>query len=1034
MTLFKRQIFLVLGLLSIMMTAHSQDLFINEIMSDNTYGIEDAYGNYSDWIEIVNVSASSINLQDYYLSDVKEDPLKWRFPQVTIEAHGFILVFASKKENINDELHANFSLSKDGEFVFLSDYNGQLVDQLDSVPMYKDVSYGHQPDGQGELLYFPESTPNGSNTTDGYKGFLKKPGLNHQGGFYEAQVVIEASHADPEVVVRYTIDGSEPDELSSPIFESELVVTDVSVMQDVISVIETNPSLDFSFAGYTQEQANNSGWLPPIARSNKATVLKVKAFKENYYPSKTLSNTYFVNPQVFEMYDYPIISMTTDNKNLFDDDIGVYVYGSSGEEGNYSESGKDWEREVNFQIYKQEGVLEKNQNLGLRIHGGGRYAAQKSLRLYARSDYGKSIFKYKWFNNSDTKYFKQFLLKGFGALANRIPRDNFADLLIQNLYMDVQYHKPIIVFMNGEYWGIHTVKDRFNEDYLEIKYGKKDKDYVILENEGSLYAGDAGDEDTYHDLLDFVTESDMSLDESYDYIKTQIDMDNYLSYFTTEVFLGNTEWIDTNIKFWRYKGADKGSKGSPLDGRWRWFLYDFDAAFGHSSNDISYTDNVLKDSFDPDFSTSEATILAGGLKQNNQWRFDFVNKMCDLMNTSFNHKNFNAHLTAIEATMAPELTEHMQRWRYPSMVETIQERVDEVPSMERWNNTINGLAAFGTHRKGEVINQMREAFLLTDTVHLVLDVNDMRMGNVQINSILISETLDGIPNPLFPWHGTYFKDVSIPLIALPKLGYRFVEWQETGDTQDTISIQLSMGETYTAIFEEDPDFVFDEALFINEFMASNKTTIANEYDAFADWIELFNPLNAEVDLAGFFISDDAEEPYKYQLPRGDKKTIIPALGYMLIWADNRSERGPLHTNFKLSSGGEDIVFLAPDSSLIDNITYGVQKEDISFGRETDGDDAWKFFQSPINPTPGHTNNNAAIDDLSIATSINVYPNPVKSGEEVYFNARINIQVYNIQGQLIISQKHSNRLNTNQLHPGIYYIKTETKGVLKLLVQ
>jgi len=1029
----KRHIFIILVFMVLVMTANSQDLVINEIMSENNDGIKDAYGNHSDWIEIINLSASDINLHDYYLSDDKESPLKWRFPAVTLEAHGLILVFASKNESTADELHANFSLSKDGEFVLLTDLNAQLIDQLDSVPMYEDVSYGHQADGLDVLWYFPQSTPGESNTTDGYLGFLKKPDLNHEGGFYESEVVVEASHPDPEVELRYTTDGSEPDDLS-PIFESGLPITDVSEMEDIISVIETNPGLDFPLPGYTQEQANRSGWLPPIGKSNKATVLKLKAFKEDYYPSKTLSNTYFVNPQVYEMYEYPVVSITTDNKNLFDEESGIYVYGTTGEEGNYSESGRDWEREVNFQIYNQEGVLEKSQNLGLRIHGGGRYAAQKSLRLYARSDYGKSIFKYKWFNKSETQYFKQFVLKGFGAEPNAVPRDDFADLLIRNFDMDVPQNKQVIVFMNGEYWGIHTVKERFNEDYLELKYGKKDKDYVILENEGSLYAGDSGDEDRYQELLAFVSESDMSLDENYDYIKTLMDMDNYLSYFTTEVFLGNTEWINTNIRFWRYKGLDKGHLGSPLDGRWRWFLYDFDAAFGHSFSEVSYTDNVLDDCFDPAFSPSEATILARGLKQNTQWRFDFVNRMCDLMNSSFNHTCFNDKLNDIEATMEPELPEHIQRWRYPTMVETLQERVDEVPSMERWHQTISGLADFGEHRQAEIINQMREAFSLSDTIHLILDVNDSRMGHVQINSILISETLDGISNPLYPWHGTYFKDVSIPLIAVPKLGYRFVEWQETGDTQDTISIQLSAAATYTAVFEEDPDFVFDEALYINEFMASNKTTIADEYNAYADWIEIYNPINTEVDLAGFFISDDAEKPYKYQLARGHKETIIPALGYMLIWADNRSERGPLHTNFKLSSAGEDIIFIAPDSSLIDNISFGVQREDISFGREKDGDAAWKFFQAPISPTPGRTNNTAAINDLPKISDINLFPNPVKSGEDVYFNHAINFQLYNMQGQLMISQQHSKRLNTNHLHPGMYYIKTEDKGVLKLLVQ
>ncbi|MCK5774540.1 MAG: CotH kinase family protein [Bacteroidales bacterium] len=1023
-------VFLILSNASVF----SQNLVINEILSNNNSGISDEYGDHSDWIEIVNLSNYAVNLDGYYLSDKKEDPLKWRFPNTTVPANGFVLVFASKKESINNELHTNFLLSADGEYVLLSNPNGDLLHQLDSVPMYEDVSYGYKPDGVGELLFFPETTPLQSNITQGYQGFLSLPTLSKEPGFYEETISVEVLHEDANVVLRYTLDGSEPS-FDSPIYETSLVFDDVASNPNGISEIKTNPSFDFPKPGYTESCANSRGWVQPYSIINKSNTLKVGAFKDGYVTSSTVSATYFVNLLLNEMYEYPIISITTNADSLFSEDRGIYVYGTTGEEGNYNESGREWEREVNFQLFNEDGQLEVDQNLGARIHGGGgRHSTLKNLRMYARDDYGKSKFKYKWFDNSDNSTFKRFIVRGSGNRPNCTPRDDIADMLIQNYDMDIQHYKHVIVFINGEYWGIHTIKERFDQDYLEIKYGKKEDDYVILKNSGTLYAGEPEDLLVYYNLLDFVTESDMTLNENYEHVKFQVDMDNYLSYYTSEVFMGNVDWVNANIRFWRYKGFDKSDINGSLDGRWRWFMYGFDGAFGHSCNRVSYNMNVLDDSFDPDIVPSRATKLARGLKHNEQWRFDFVNKMCDIMNSNFNHKNVNEKINEIDAILRPELPEHIDRWRYPSIAETLMEREDEVPSMDKWNNTIAEFRDFNDNRKEVIIGQMQAEFEIGDTIHVVLSVNDKDMGNIKVNSIFISEALDGVSDELYPWHGTYFKNVHFPLVAIPKLGYLFVEWQETGETNDSIVVELSAGDTYTAVFEEDPDFVFDDALYINEFMASNKTNITDEYEAHADWIEIYNPNNQAIDLASFFISDDADEPYKYRFPRGYKNTILPALGYMLIWTDDRDERGPLHTNFKLSAAGEDIVLLAPDSSLIDNLTFGVQQEDISFGREKDGDDAWKFFQTPIDPTPGQTNNNASVSDIVNVNTLNLYPNPVAKGREVYFSHVVNIEVYNAKGQLLLNKKNASKLETNNFDSGIYLIKTEKRGVLKLLVE
>ena len=1014
-------------------SSNAQNLIINEFSPNNLTGIIDDYGENSDWIEIYNNTNASINLEGYHLSDKVDNPLKWTFPSASIPAYGYILVFASEKESTNNQLHANFKLSQEGENILLSNSDGEIIDQLDSIPIRADISYGHKPNGIGDLKFFKSPTPGSSNTTVGYSGFITEPSIDIESGYYTNPIEVLVQHEDPNVTIRYTLDGSEPTN-DSPIYSNSLHFENIETQANGISLIPTNPSFDYPKPGYSESRANSRGWLEPYTVCNKTNILKVKAFKNDYLPSYALTRTYFINPAANNRYSLPVISLSSNAEGFFSDETGIYVYGTSGAEGNYKEEGIEWERPVRFQLFEKDGSLAIEQTLGARIHGGGgRHSTLKNLRMYAREEYGKSKFKYKWFDNDPTKEFKRFLIRGPGHRPDCTPRDDFADLLIQNLDMDLQHARQVIVFLNGEYWGVHTIKERFDQKYLEQKYGKKEEDYVILKNSGTLHSGEPNDVEVYYNLLEFVGDNDMSQNENYEYVKNQVDMDNYLSYYTSQVFMGNVDWVNINIKFWRYKGFDKNQiPKSALDGRWRWFMFDFDVTFGHSCKEISYTANVLKLTFDPDY--GRATELARGLKQNEQWRFDFVNRMCDLMNSTFNHKRMSEKIEEIDEIFSPEMQEHTERWRYPSNSETLAERQYEIPSMNKWNETIEGLGTFNDNRKRKIITHMQEEFDITDTICVVLDVNDATMGNIKLNSIFVSEALDGVNNQVYPWTGTYFKKVPFPLAAIPKLGYRFVEWQETGETQDTLMMNLENGETFTAVFEEDPNFSFEDALYINEFMASNKETIEDEYGAHADWIELYNPNNKDVDIASFYISDDAEDVYKYQFPRGNKSTIIPALGYLLIWADGRSERGVLHTNFKLSSAGEDIVFLAPDSSLIDNITFGVQHEDISFGRENDGSSAWKFYQIPIGPTPGKTNNNAPVHEQINSQVLSIYPNPVSQGKTVFFNNIMNIEIYNSMGQLLLKKQNASKINTSQFVEGIYFIKTNQKGILKLIIE
>ncbi len=139
------------------------------------------------------------------------------------------------------------------------------------------------------------------------------------------------------------------------------------------------------------------------------------------------------------------------------------------------------------------------------------------------------------------------------------------------------------------------------------------------------------------------------------------------------------------------------------------------------------------------------------------------------------------------------------------------------------------------------------------------------------------------------------------------------------------------------------------ALVINEFMASNQSGVTDETGQRADWIELYNPTDDAVSLAGWSMSDELEEPTAWPL---DDTLSIPAGGYLLLWADGEPEEGPSHLGFQLAVAGEQLTLCAPDGTLLNALEFGVQAADLSAARVPDGSLTWVITDAS---TPGESN-------------------------------------------------------------------------------
>jgi len=143
-------------------------------------------------------------------------------------------------------------------------------------------------------------------------------------------------------------------------------------------------------------------------------------------------------------------------------------------------------------------------------------------------------------------------------------------------------------------------------------------------------------------------------------------------------------------------------------------------------------------------------------------------------------------------------------------------------------------------------------------------------------------------------------------------------------------------------------------LVINEILAANVTGEADPQGDYDDWVELHNAGDDALDIGGMYMTDDLDEPTKWQIPLDDPlQTLVPARGHLLVWLDNDTSAAGLHAGFRLSASGESVAVFASDGvTLIDQVEFGGQRPDISYGRYPDGTDQWRFLAFP---SPGGGN-------------------------------------------------------------------------------
>jgi hypothetical protein len=636
----------------------AQEVLINEFMSANDSTLQDRDGDYPDWIELYNPGQQSVNLHNYGLSDDASEARKWLFPEIHLPAGGFLVIFASGKDSADlAELHTNFKISSKGEFLILTNYGGAVIHTCDSVNLADDVSLARIPDGGATWVQSSIPTPGTSNRAENQLIF------SWEQGFYNTPFLLEISSltGDP---VYYTVDGSPPTPEAN-LLSGGIFLDYTEEIADCFSSIPSSPK---------QSLINYKAWELPAKPVDKANVIRSASYRDGVRTSPVYTKSYFVKEAMESTFSLPVISLVTDSLHLFDAEYGIYVPGQhydSGDpqwSGNYFQKGREWERPVHLSYFSKEGDPRLSQDAGFRIHGGmTRHAAQKTLRLYARDSYGQDEFDYPLLPQKDVRDYERFLLRTtMGSWRGEtILADILAHELVRNLDFEIMDYQPVIVYLNGEYWGMHTLRDRVDERYIEYSFGiDEDSVDIINANIGLI---DAGSNVHYMELARFIESHDLSVQDHYKHVETQIDISSFVDYMVAEMFFANSDWPGNNQKLWRPQTAD---------GKWRWIFMDLDAAYHPEAPDIF--DFAMYEEGEMDWTREPvSSFLFRNLLKNEQFTSRFIQRFAEILNKEFTPANGYRKLEQIKSLYTEELPRHINRWGYPSSVSSWHQDVEK---------------------------------------------------------------------------------------------------------------------------------------------------------------------------------------------------------------------------------------------------------------------------------------------------------------------------------------------------------------------
>ena len=348
----------------------------------------------------------------------------------------------------------------------------------------------------------------------------------------------------------------------------------------------------------------------------RSCVLRARSYDESTGEWGDLfTRTYFYADSMEtlkERFSTYIVCLTSDPYNLYDYEYGImvegkirdeyvnspeYISGKLTQPANFTQQGRDWERDAFVEILSPDGERLIAQDAGMRIFGhASRQYYYKSFKLYARKAYGNDTFAYPFFadntHGADQKVqdaYKRLIVRahGFDKSVTLFREELFQTLCSQIEGIDSKSVAPVSVWLNGGYYNFEWLQEVYDDTYMEENYGLMQKgDYyqkVALRankfpDDPDEKAEDIRGKEDYQKVAEYA-EKDLTDDETFAELEQLVDIDNMIQYFAIETYIANWDWSLNNIKLYRYYSQNNVYGTGRQDGRWRYLYYDMEAGF-----------------------------------------------------------------------------------------------------------------------------------------------------------------------------------------------------------------------------------------------------------------------------------------------------------------------------------------------------------------------------------------------------------------------------------------------------------------------
>ena len=874
---------------------------VTEICVANIDQTIDHSNNYGGWIELYNPSAADIPLDGWYVSDDAAALMKHRLSgcgRLKPGCYGCIFFghnAADGQYGPDAARQVAFKLKREGGTLYLSRDGARAdlsITYPESVPR---CSYARTGLAADDWQYCGQPTPGAANAGHYAETMLDAPVMDCDSRLFTAAFTV--STAVPKgTTLRYTTDGSTP------------------------TLTNGKTSTDGRF------------------RISATTVLRLRLFAEGFLPSAVVTRTFIYRDREYYL---PIVAVTADPRNLYDDWIGCYVNGKNGVTGRGSKAesnlNMDWERPVNFEYLTADGRMAANQEASFEVTGGySRHFEPASFKLQARKLYdGNGSFNFPLFAAKPHCKYKQLIIRNGGNNNRTDGGPRIKDAVTQQVltssgyYVDAQEYQPVHVFLNGKYLAMMNVREPNNRFHGSANYGYDDDETDGFEYSNGAYRQRGGSREAFDRLVALSEKAET--DKGFAEVCTLLDMEEFVRYMAAICYTGSYDWLlnHNNVKGYR----------SQKDGKFHFVFFDQDLTWERTNN-VEAIDGVR---------TNEVLTLYNNLRRNPAFCRRFVASYCILHGSVYTPQRCQAVADSICALIEKALS--FDR-RYTGQTYRKLQK-------EMWGES---------YRQAR-IQSLQKAYRLGEGMEVAISTN---LAKASIR-------LEGQDLPFNRFSGTLFG--SPELEAAGAEGYGFLGWKNQHGqwvSRERVCTVTKPG-TYTAVFDQ----TFKEGvspLCFNEISAHNDIFV-NDYGKRADWIELYNRGREPLDAARYFFGEGEAANTAYRIDAAPGvNTVIQPNGRLVVWCDGRPSVSQPHLPFKLKNDDGSTLFLqSPDGRWKDSVRYDKHSAKESVGRYADGGDALRVFYLPSIGT----RNMATAYDSIISDSPNEINPPTLSEEIAY---------------------------------------------------